>query len=533
MRSIRTRLAASLSMAALLLLIAMGSAVYSLVSLTEKSAVLLDGDLPYLQLINHMYQSGFLGEKAVINYVLHPGPVPQKVLPKSEAEFDADLKVAKMREDVSAREVLEKIDNDWVAVKAARKKAVDLADSNDLQGALSTIENQGTLPWRNLRYEISSLLKAETEKVRLDTHADLDQARKMIWIAAGMAIVAFVFGGVLVGITVVNFTNRLSTLTVQIEQVTHEHDLTLRFHDSVQDEAGRISNSFNRFLESLQSSIRQIHDKAEDVSSSSHDIATTSKSVLESSREQFNATANAAITMQKMSVSMSSVTSTADSVSREAQSSFSRTEAGNEAVKMLVSQIASIEVIVNDIAVKVGEFLANTRSINQLTGNVREIAEQTNLLALNAAIEAARAGEAGRGFAVVADEVRRLAETSDQSAKAIDAVTLTLGKQSKEVELRIEKGIEALVESRASADRVTEVLSTARMASERTHQGVTEIRSLVAEQRTASAEVTQHIEKITQMAKDNCTIVGNASTSAETLKEVADVMKEISNLFKT
>lgn len=533
MHSIRTKLAASLGIATLLLFTAMATTVYSLVAVSSRSARVLDEDLPHMQVFYEIYQSGLLGGQALRNYVLHPGPIPRKTIAKSGNTFEAAMGIALKDDDPANRAALARIGSDWQLVNAARQKAVALADAGNQQGAIAVIDSQETPAWRDLRKVITNLVKLETLKVQSDTHRDLEQARYRIWIAVAMAAFAFILGGILVFVTVGRFTARLSRLTGYVERATDEHDLTIRLPLDSHDEAGRIAASFNTFLESLQEVIRGIHSKAGEVAASANQIDSTSKKISDSSHQQSDATARTAAEVEEMTASIASVASTAADVAIGAQHSLSRTEAGNDAVKALVAEISRIEVAVDDIAGQVNAFVSSTRAINQLTGQVRDIAEQTNLLALNAAIEAARAGEAGRGFAVVADEVRKLAEVSGQSAKAIDDVTAALGEQSQEVEICIKGGLDALRASRANADLVTGVLNAAREASGNTNRGVDEIVSAVAEQKLVSTDIAKNIEHIARMAEENCGIVKDAADSAAHLNRVAASLGDVASRFRT
>lgn len=532
MQGIRAKLASSLGIATLLLLIAMGTAIFSLVAVTDRSAVILESDLPHMRIFDEMYQEGLLGGQALRNYVLHPGPIPLKTIDVSRMKFESAMAAASKENDPAITGALERIRADWQAVDAARTKALALADAKDQQGAIAVIENQETPPWRDLRHVVTDLVKSETDRVNSDTRMDLDQARKRIWLAAGTAAFAFILGGILVFNTVGRFTSRLSRLAGHLERAASEHDLTLRMAVDSRDEAGRISASFNRFLESLQELIKGIHQKADEVASSANHIASTSNRISGSSQDQSDATSRTAAAMEEMSVSIASVASASDEVRAVAEQSLARAESGNDAAKALVSEISRIERAVDDIAREVNAFLSSTRSINQLTGRVKEMADQTNLLALNAAIEAARAGEAGRGFAVVADEVRKLAEMSGNSARAIDDVTLALDEQSHRVENCIENGLDALRASVANADLVTGVLNSASEASISTNRGVGEIASSVAEQKTVSTDIARSIEQIAQMAEKNCLIVKDAMNAADQLNGVAVSLTEAVSRFK-
>ncbi|HQT25556.1 MAG TPA: methyl-accepting chemotaxis protein, partial [Burkholderiales bacterium] len=507
----------SLGIAAILLLAALGTSIYSLISVTSRSTVVLDEDLPRMQAFNEMYQQGLLGGQAIRNYILHPDPLPRKVVAESENDFDAAIGKALQEGGSASGEALRRIASDWQVVKAARHRAEELADANDQKGALAVIKSQETPTWRDLRHIVTGLLKGETERVRSDAHADLEQAGRRIWIAGITAAIALLLGGVLVTITVRRFTDRLSRVTNFVEQATRDHDLSIRLPVDSSDEAGRISASFNRFMESLQEAVRSIRERAEEVGAAAAMITSTSARISDSSNDQSDATARTAAAVEEMTVSIASVASTAEEVSDGAHHSLAQAEAGNEAVRKLISEIARIERAVDDIANQVSAFVSSTRSINLLTGRVKDMADQTNLLALNAAIEAARAGESGRGFAVVADEVRKLAELSGHSAKSIDGVTIVLDRQSQEVESKIRGGLDALQASRASVDLVNDVLNAARQASDATNRGVGEISGSVLEQKLVSTDIAQNIERIARMAEENCSIVGDASASAERL----------------
>jgi methyl-accepting chemotaxis protein len=174
-----------------------------------------------------------------------------------------------------------------------------------------------------------------------------------------------------------------------------------------------------------------------------------------------------------------------------------------------------------EISQSVGIFVSNTATINDMTQQVKDIADQTNLLALNAAIEAARAGEQGRGFAVVADEVRKLAEKSAQAANEIDGVTRAIEEQSKRVNEALERGQKFLQSSRDLTAAASMALQRTGEAATQTKDGVDSITASVKEQSTSSTEIAQNIENIASMARENTSTVLQTSDSAKHLEELA------------
>ncbi|MBA4743036.1 MAG: methyl-accepting chemotaxis protein [Azoarcus sp.] len=316
------------------------------------------------------------------------------------------------------------------------------------------------------------------------------------------------------------------------ELATGNGDLTRRMPDTRKDEIGELARYFNHFMDNLQTLVRQVSECSDQVSSASSELSATATGVANSSQAQSESAASTAAAVEEITVSISSVAQGAEEVLTLSREGMQLTGNSNRGLKDLLREVGRVENAVKEIAAAVQEFVRSSQAITNMTKQVKDMADQTNLLALNAAIEAARAGEHGRGFAVVADEVRKLAEKSGHAASEIDVVTRTLGEQSEGVEKSIELGLTSLASSQEQVGRVVELLEEATSTVERAVGGVGEITSSVKEQTAASNDIARNVENIAQMAEQNSEAVRETSEAAHHLENLAATLRTLVGRFR-
>ena len=339
--------------------------------------------------------------------------------------------------------------------------------------------------------------------------------------------------GILLGFSIIRGINRsINELGGVMTSMAKNGDLNARVKVYGHDEIGQAATAFNGLIDGFATIIRQVSNGAGTVSGTAAQLSASSLQIAQGSQLQSEAAASTAAAVEEITVSINSVAANSEDVRNLSEKSLQQTRQGNQDVTQMIGEIQRVQQAVNQIADSVKEFVESTRAIAGMTQQVKDIADQTNLLALNAAIEAARAGEQGRGFAVVADEVRKLAEKSPKSANEIDLVTNSLNQKSGEVEATVQQGLRSLQATQEQVERVSGVLTEAGESVLQSSHGVSDIAASVVEQSLASTEIARNIEKIAQMSEENHAAVESNTQDIVRLEQLAKELQAAVDHFR-
>ena len=347
-----------------------------------------------------------------------------------------------------------------------------------------------------------------------------DSARN--WIIAGVVVAALL--AISLAILLTRYIARPLGVLVGVARGVAGGDLTGRIEVHSRDETGQLAQAMKDMVDSLKQTATAMRSCSMQVSDAVSGLSASSTQVAQSSQLQSEAAATTAAAVEQITVSINSVAENTGDVRKMSEQSLEQTRQGSHSVNEMIVEIQGVQEAVDQIAGEVKEFVSSTRAITSMTQQVKDIADQTNLLALNAAIEAARAGEQGRGFAVVADEVRKLAEKSAKSANEIDQVTSSLNQKSTKVEEVVQAGLRSLQRTQDHVTKVSQVLLAAGESVSQSSNGVNDIASSVSEQSLASTEIARNVEKIAQMSEENHAAV---QANAQEISRLQGLAKEL------
>ncbi|MFM2589830.1 methyl-accepting chemotaxis protein [Vibrio sp. TBV020] len=309
-------------------------------------------------------------------------------------------------------------------------------------------------------------------------------------------------------------------------------DLTATISVKSKDEIGMMANSYNQAVKKTNDVIMRVHNTTDEVVDGALSITKANDEMKKELEYQSDKVAQISASIEEMSVSIQEVASKSSDATSSAQSAGVTANSGGQIVSDTIEGMKSINDAVSASSNSVAELGKRGAEIGEIISVINGIAEQTNLLALNAAIEAARAGEAGRGFAVVADEVRALADRTTTATREIGGSIETIQGETQRAVERMESGSNYVQEGLKLARQAGDSLENIVSGSHEVASMIDSIAAATEQQSLASSEVARNVEGVSQASQNANVQANTAARSARSLAEKAEQLRKIVNQFK-
>ncbi len=328
-------------------------------------------------------------------------------------------------------------------------------------------------------------------------------------------------------------TKRLSILELKLDDVAHgDGDLTQRIDESSPDIIGRIGSHYNKFVEKIHMTMSEVVAATSQLKLSSEQMRSQTEDAHTGLRNQNQEIDQAATAITEMSATVQEVAKNAATAADAATSADNESREGMSIVSSTIQSIDELSNEVNSASEVINKLEKDSESIGVILDVIRGIAEQTNLLALNAAIEAARAGEQGRGFAVVADEVRTLASRTQKSTEEIHNMISQLQQGTSNAVKVMEEGRSKASRSVEMAEKAGNSLQSITAAVSTITEMNTQIASAAEEQGAVSEEINRNILSVRELAINSTESFQATADSGEVLNELSVTLEGLVSRFK-
>ncbi len=373
--------------------------------------------------------------------------------------------------------------------------------------------------------ELATASAASHEKSAAETIAT---AKATQW---GIAGVVGVCVGLVAFLIARSITRPIATLGAAVRTLA-AGDLTARAELNQRDELGALAQSLNESIGSVRAIITEAGQASRQVAAAATQIAASGEEMATGLKSQEEQATQVSAAVQQMSASVIEVAKKSADAAGAAEHAGKDASTGGEVVQSTVTEMKGIADQVNQSATAVTDLGKKSEQIGQIIGVINDIADQTNLLALNAAIEAARAGEHGRGFAVVADEVRKLAErttqATDEVAKSIREIQSETGRAVE----RINQGTQRVSKGVDLANSAGQALSRIVAGAQSVQAMVQSIAAAAEEQSAASGQIARAVESISSVTRESNQAANQAAQAAADLSTQAEKLNALVGRFK-
>ncbi len=454
-----------------------------------------------------------------------------------QERFKKSLAMLQSANDPANAEVipaLESLLRNHAELGAAYKTGLAGFDKADPEAGKKTdelVKGKDRATTEGLNKIVGDLEARELAHLEVQVQSARDAYARSRDLLAALMLVCFALAGAIVFVTVRQINRQIAQVQEATVGIKKSLDLTLRIPVSGHHEIGDVATSVNGLLDEFQAVVRRMKEAGAHVSGASDELAHSVNTLSSAVEQQNEATASMAASVEEMAVSVTHVSDSSSTAKGIAGESLASADQGKLVIDRTANEMLQMAETVKQTSQSMETLSKRTDEIGSIVGVIKEIADQTNLLALNAAIEAARAGEQGRGFAVVADEVRKLAERTTTSTKEVADVISAIQQETRNAVDDMHRIVGEVTANADSARQAGEQIIQIREGASKVLDASSEIEDALKEQSIASSQIAKQVEVIASMSEENASAMMEARESSEEMKKLSTEMHDMVDRF--
>lgn len=559
--SIKKKILSGFSGVLILLLVLAGGAYYELSMLNKTYSKLITVTSKKVDLANRLESLYYAQSASVRGFLLTGSPTYYNQYQVANGRYQDTLdELGKLVKSPLGKRLYASIEDIDQKYFSAVEHQVQLKQENKQEEltlyTTSTVKDI-TL---TLQQSIEALAKHQNDELLKANTQTTDNDKKIQMILIILSVITFILG-ILIAIVMGQMISKPIKKISEVMKLVAMGDLSVEpIKVKSKDELGELSNSFNKMVHDLSSVVRQVSDSSMQVAASSEQLTASAQQSTsaaeqvtrvitesaEGTEQQLRTFNEMSASVKEMAIGMDQIAEASEVMLQSSEETRTLASKGADSIANVVSQMNEIHVSVEEAAKLIHTLGKRSDEIRRITDIITGIAEQTNLLALNAAIEAARAGEQGKGFAVVADEVRKLAEESSKSSDQISKMIAVIQEETKKAVLSMELGNEKVntgltytAEANESFTKISESIGnvTGKVADvsasvEEIQAITTQMVSAVVKAREVSEQVAAGSQENAAASEEQLATMEEITSSAESLSNLADELQVVVSRFK-